>query len=271
MRLTEEFLTEATFDNIDNLRNHYKRHVLKYKEPFDENDPKFPFMTMNEYRDRAENLSLEPAGTSEDRQSHVIGFYVKDNRKVKVKKRSNFFPDKRFCEVVVYVTDDDTNKDAIISYYLGRFNKIYSLKQNFTKQLDEGTLNDKMAAEGVIKSVEVIGDVTYREEGQGSLRFITEAEKAYDALSDTQKSLVDSEYTDELSQARKIYDDVDKAVKLIKEASDNIPGRVKDSPELYEKYKEQIINQFTKDFTDKEKECFDEFYKFCKDHKKEIL
>lgn len=141
MRLTEEFLQEATFDNYKNLLKHYQAHVLQPGEKFDENNPKFPYMSIHEYAERAKILSLEKAGTSEDRDSPIIGFEIEDGRKVKIKKRSNLFSRGRYPEIVMYVTDDEKHYDAIITYYLGRPTKLFNLKKQFVKELDENIDN----------------------------------------------------------------------------------------------------------------------------------
>lgn len=145
MYFTESFLYEATFLNPVNLHRHYLRHVLQPGEKFNPDDPKFPYMSESEYADRAEKLSLTPAGDSEDRVSHVIGFEIGDNRKVKIQKRSSDYPQERFCEVVMYVEDQRRGGPEIISYMIGRPGKLHRLKQQFVRELDEEQLTIKEA------------------------------------------------------------------------------------------------------------------------------
>lgn len=144
MYFTEQFLLEATFLNAANLHKHYLRHVQQPGEKFDPNDPKFPYMTEEEYAKRAEELSLAEAGDSEDRVSHIIGFEIGDRRRVKIRKRSPYFPKERFCEVVLYV--EDGRGSEVISYMLGRPGKIFRLKQQFVRELPE-TLTTQEALE----------------------------------------------------------------------------------------------------------------------------
>ena len=93
MLFTEEYLFEVTFTNPNNLKKHYLSHVLQPGEQFNPEDPKFPYMTMEEYAQRAKELSEEPAGLSTDRSSHVIRFKVENDRLEKCRKRSPFYPD----------------------------------------------------------------------------------------------------------------------------------------------------------------------------------
>ncbi len=138
MIFSESFLLEATFLNAANLDRHYQKHVLQPGEVFNPDDPKFPHMSKEDYANRAETLSLVPAGDSEDRSSHIIGFEIEDGRRVKIHKRSPFYPRDRFCEVVMYVEDENRGTE-IISYMLGRPGKLFRLKQHFVKELPENT------------------------------------------------------------------------------------------------------------------------------------
>lgn len=151
MIFDEQFLNEATFLNPENLKQHYLSHVMQNKdEKFDPNDPKFPPMSMEEYMRRAEELSEEPAGKSDDRVSHVIGFMIRDPktgkpRRCKFRKRSPFYKheSRSFPEMVIYVEDDILGHE-IISYMVARPGKIFRERQHYIGELPENETQSPM-------------------------------------------------------------------------------------------------------------------------------
>lgn len=124
-KLYEEYLEEATFSNPVQLTRHYNNHVLKPGEEFDDDDPKFPTMSLSEYYDAAEKCSLEPVDNV-----NVFGYVVynenapynmrwRNPRVVKFKKSSDYNPD--YSETVVYVPEG--HGDEIMSYMMSRKTK----------------------------------------------------------------------------------------------------------------------------------------------------
>ena len=137
--LTEQCLEEATFSGKNHLQTHYDRHVLKQNEKFDYNDPKFPYMTIDEYAKRAEDLSNTKAGASDSDES-VIG-YVSNNdnwrfpRLIKIKRKSEL--NAEMSEVVIYV-DDEVAGNQIMSYMLIRPDKaLRRMKRDKINELPE--------------------------------------------------------------------------------------------------------------------------------------
>lgn len=147
MLITEELLFEATFVNPVNLQKHYDKHVLKQGEEFNPDDPKFPYMSIEEYAKRAEDFSNERAGNSEDRISHTIGWI--NNRPgwnfpriVKFRKSSRLH--KGFGEMVAYV-DSPQSGTEVIQYMLTRPGKIFREKKYKISELPENNIDDNIS------------------------------------------------------------------------------------------------------------------------------
>lgn len=145
MIIDEQYLIEATFKGKAHLEEHFDEHVLKENESFNPANPKFPHsMTIQDYYNAAEELSLEKAGNSEDRHSEVIG-WVNNRpgwpypRKIKIRRHSKWNPGYR--DVVVYV-DDEKSGDNVITFYLGKSKVLFREKQHYLSELpeNEGTL-----------------------------------------------------------------------------------------------------------------------------------
>lgn len=131
----DNLLDEATFSGQAHLERHYNDHVLKPDEEFNRDDPKFPNMTIQEYADAAEELSLAKAQpmTKEDIKyaRGIIGWLaLKDDpikpwkgpREVKINLDSPKHPG--FMEIVAYV-DNAKDGNQIFSYMLARRGKKY--------------------------------------------------------------------------------------------------------------------------------------------------
>ena len=147
MCITEELLLEATFKNPINLQKHYDKHVLKPGEVFNPDDPKFPYMDIKEYAKRAEDFSNEPAGDSEDRVSHTIGWISsrpewKFPRIVKFRISSRLH--KGFGEMIAYV-DSDISGTEVIQYMLTRPGKIFREKKYMISELPENITDDNIS------------------------------------------------------------------------------------------------------------------------------
>ena len=143
-KLTEDILEEATFKSPSNLKHHYDEHVLKEDEFFNYNDPKFPYMTMQEYADYAEELSLKKAKpiSSFEELSHtydgIIGWVANDPewrnpREIKINLNSEKHPG--FIEIVGYVSP--ANGDNIMTYMLSRRGKKFREWKKKTGELPE--------------------------------------------------------------------------------------------------------------------------------------
>lgn len=137
--LYEAELLEASFTNKVNLDNHYDKHVLKPDEDFNPDDPKFPFMSKEEYNRRAEILSTAVAGDSNDRVSEVIGWVVDDpewpsTREIKIKRNSEFNPD--YIEVVAYI-GDEKYKGSVTTYFMAKRSNLVNQKRRFVAELPE--------------------------------------------------------------------------------------------------------------------------------------
>lgn len=127
----EKYIDEATFSGSDHLWRHYKKHVLSEGEKFSPENPKFPYMSMREYADRAEQLSLAPHkeihNASEiDGAIGVIGWKVHNDewrrdRNMKINIDSPLH--KGFVEIVIYVDVADGD-NQIFSYMLANKNKV---------------------------------------------------------------------------------------------------------------------------------------------------
>lgn len=138
--LREELaLDEARFSG-SNLERHYDKHVLKPDEEFDRNDPKFPYMTLDEYKKRAEILSKAAAGSykknKDNAKNKVFGWLIQNDkspekRYIKIRQNSPLMPG--FPELVIY-----SENGVIISYMLLRgLGRIVKYKNDFVEELPE--------------------------------------------------------------------------------------------------------------------------------------
>ena len=138
-KILREELNEAYFSG-NNLERHYERHVLKPDEEFDRSDPKFPYMTLDEYKKRAEDLSKAAAGSYRKNRvnnvNKVFGWAIKNDksdeiRYIKIRQNSPLMPG--FPELVIY-----SENDTIISFMLLRgMGRIYKYKNDFVEELPE--------------------------------------------------------------------------------------------------------------------------------------
>ena len=99
-----------------------------YIEIFDKDDPKFPYMTQQEYYDAAEELSLSEAGEPGS-NSPIIGYISKEKRRedyrtVKIRLVSKFNPD--YSDMVVYIDGQgfDSTHSPIQSFMLARKGRV---------------------------------------------------------------------------------------------------------------------------------------------------
>lgn len=146
-------LDEATFSGIEHLTKHYNEHVLAPDEEFNIGDPKFPNMTIQEYADSAEELSLAKAQEvkNEDELKNAIGIigWLADNkegphpwrhpRNIKINLDSPKHPG--YMEIVAYV-DDASAGNQVMSYMLARRGKKY---REFSHKIAELAENEKFA------------------------------------------------------------------------------------------------------------------------------
>lgn len=155
-------LNETLFTNSENLDRHWEKHVLKQDEPFNSLDPKFPNMTKDQYDKFADELSNMTAWTSKDINNPdipVIGFVLKDGRRVKFLKHCRYWVLSKFPEEVIYV-DDDKKGHETISYMLCKPDKIIRELRNFASELPEN-IKDKTTEES---SDYIEGKIEEREE-----------------------------------------------------------------------------------------------------------
>ena len=140
--LTEQELQEATFSGENHLNLHYGEHVLKQDEQFSREDPKFPYMSKEEYAKAAEELSLSDAGiveTVDDLKNArgIIGWVADDQnwrsgpRCIKIKTDSEKVPG--YLEIVGYV-DDPARGNQVFTYMLARRSKKY---REFSRKIAE--------------------------------------------------------------------------------------------------------------------------------------
>ncbi len=122
-------LLEARFNEEDLIR-HYDEHVLKYGEAFDPNDPKFPTMSITQYGDKAEELSLEdfdPMYDMDDVKNSVtgvLGFITqKEDRKepTRVKIRIDSEMVHGYSDIVVYHEDDVLGHDVVTFFLMKKY------------------------------------------------------------------------------------------------------------------------------------------------------
>lgn len=139
-------MLDAQFSNIESLKRHYIDHVLQLGEEFDPSNPKFPYMTIQEYIERAKNLAMTRAGHSDDYrpETEYVGFISQRKgcgqprpRFIKFRKKSEF--NEEFGEIVVYVKGYGEYRDEIISYYMTRPHKLFKEKMNRIAELPENT------------------------------------------------------------------------------------------------------------------------------------
>ena len=112
------------------IESHYQRHVLAPHEAFDTQDPKFPYMTVDEYLDAGEELSLEHAEPM-DSSANVVGCVIYDPQKdqyrnLKFRKQSKFKPG--YSDVVIYDTDFD---DFAQSFMLVKPSRLEKYKKQY--------------------------------------------------------------------------------------------------------------------------------------------
>jgi len=138
--LREELALDEAYFSGNNLERHYDKHVLKPDEEFDPGDPKFPYMTLEEYKKRAEDLSKAAAGSYRKNKGNyknkVFGWAIKNDRSsdlryIKIRQNSPLVPG--YPELVIYSEDG-----TIISFMLLRgLGRIYRYKSDFVSELPE--------------------------------------------------------------------------------------------------------------------------------------
>ena len=137
---TTRELLEARFNYID-LAVHYDEHVRKMDEPFNENDPKFPPMSITAYGEEAERLSLEdfdPMYDLEDVKDSwtgVMGFVTKkedrnEPTRVKIRIDSDFVPG--YSDVVVYHEDETLGHDIVTFFPMVK----YRIKREYRRKIE---------------------------------------------------------------------------------------------------------------------------------------
>lgn len=140
MKLSEEFLLEVTFENRFNLERHYADHVLRPNERFNPENPKFSYMSIEEYARRAEELSNADAGKSDSREN-IVGFITERNGIERIIKYKKYSSRRGFGEEVIYV-DDEEKGHEIITYMMTRPGKLYRERKNFKRELPENVTNE---------------------------------------------------------------------------------------------------------------------------------
>lgn len=149
-----------TWTSKTQLRKHYLAHVLRENEEFNGIDPKFTSnMTIEEYRDRAENLANVEAVRSDSIKGLVIGWQlqpregdktrtvrcIKMMRGVTKAYRAEGLKGKPYKEAVIYVQDTKTGDCSIISYFILKPTYFFKLKQQYVGELPENV--DKVTPE----------------------------------------------------------------------------------------------------------------------------
>lgn len=128
MKLFFEPLDEARIKDANKILDHYNNHVLKPGEQFNSQNPKFPYMPVDDYLDAGEELSLEhaePIGSSAD----VVGWVIYDHnefRNLKFRKTSKFMSG--YSDVCIYQTDfsDIENTFMLVKpSRLSKYEKLY--------------------------------------------------------------------------------------------------------------------------------------------------
>ena len=143
MKLKFKIIDEAKFSGAEHLARHYKAHVLQDGEEFSVFDPKFPQMSLEEYANKAEDLSLADAkeihSEEELKDARGIVGWKADNvnwrnpRNIKINLDSPQHPG--FIEIVAYV-DNAAAGNQIMSYMLARRGKKYREFANKISELD---------------------------------------------------------------------------------------------------------------------------------------
>lgn len=96
---------EARIKDKAKISAHYKKHVLQPGEKFDKQNPKFPNMSIKDYLDAGEELSLEHA-ESIGSNSDIVGWVIEDHgelRNMKFRKSSKFVAG--YSDVCIYESD----------------------------------------------------------------------------------------------------------------------------------------------------------------------
>lgn len=105
-----QFIFEAHFTGSEShFWDHYGRKILFNGDKFDYRDPKFPYMTTDDYDNYADELSTHPADEIDSNSEYVGGKLIKDNRLIKIRKHSKFVPKKYgdYMDVVIYKDPPD--------------------------------------------------------------------------------------------------------------------------------------------------------------------
>lgn len=138
-----KIIDEAKFNGEEHIQRHYADHVLKDGEEFSALDPKFPHMSVQEYVDSAEELTLADAKEIHSEEElrtarGIIGWKAnninwRNPRNIKINLDSPKHPG--FIEIVAYVDSEEAG-NQIMSYMLGRRSKKYREFGNKIGELD---------------------------------------------------------------------------------------------------------------------------------------
>lgn len=127
-----EKLLESHFTGSDDhFYGHYGQHVLFGDELFDREDPKFPYMSMDEYDTGAHELSSHKADSIFS-DSLYIGGKLNDGRLVKIRTKSKYKPG--YIDVVIYTDKPD---EQVYTFMLARKSKIYKYRRQVVDDLPE--------------------------------------------------------------------------------------------------------------------------------------
>lgn len=133
-------IDEAVWRSKSSLETHYDDHVLKPGEKFDPTNPKFYYMSLEEYKKRGEELSDAPALTYGECKGNyhnktfgfqIMNFRSKEIRNIKIRTSGKY--NHRFPELVIY-----SIRGEMISYMLLKNEgKILYYEHDFVSELEE--------------------------------------------------------------------------------------------------------------------------------------
>lgn len=126
-------LDEAHFTGSDtHFYNHYGQHVLFGDEEFDPQDPKFPYMTADEYDNEADELSSHKAYNINSDKLYVGGKLDYKGRFIKIRKQSKFVPG--YMDVVIYT---DEPNEQVYSFMLSKKDRLNKYKSQMVYSFPE--------------------------------------------------------------------------------------------------------------------------------------
>ena len=115
-------------------KDHYFKHVLMPGERFNPEDPKFPYMSEEDYVNEAKELTLQSADKINS-NSNIVGFVLQNYNDIKkiIKIRWPSKWDINYADIVIY-NDNDSVED-IYTFFLGKLDRLGKYESQYVYDL----------------------------------------------------------------------------------------------------------------------------------------